>query len=702
MKVEKSHRSVAVALFFVVVLGPLAAQVAAQPAELPHRTEPYDWSSGRHFGTGDVLGDGAKAAELAFQDVISMPGSPWIQLKFDRTRLGNKSYLEITSLLDGATQRLDAKGLRQWHHQSAYFNGDAVEVRLFVGPQDYAVSVGVSEVVVGEWATPDNKSICGVDDRIASNEGRVARIDPIGCTGWIASNGKLLTAGHCLGGSGNTTLSFNPPASLSNGTVQFPGPEDQYSIDQSSFQFTNGGVSNDWGIFSVFNNSQTGLQPIQAEGSFNVRQDLGPSNIRITGFGVDSGSTNQTNQTHVGPNTGSSGTTMRYATDTTGGNSGSPVVDEATGESVGIHTHGGCASGNNSGTSFFNANLWAALDIGGGGGPTVDCPAGSIDFDTLALTSYSNQNATNSTTVEDDGDILLLEGNTWVRSTQTFNITANTVIDFEFASGSQGEIHAIGFDNNDTLNDNPRHFQFWGTQNWTGTGKIDLTPKYSGGGDFQSYSVPVGQSYTGNMFLVFTNDKDSGTLNNESRFACVQVREVGSSCDVNESFESGLGGWITSGNCATGTFTTGSPDLVTNGGVTTQLSGAQSGSSALFTQPNTGGAGVNDVDGGECVATSPVYNVTANSDVSAWYYHGQRDAGDDPAGDWFFLEVSINGGAWQTLVNFGDVTSNAAWTEATTTASSGQTVQLRIRTADGSAAGDLVEAGLDNVTICGQ
>ncbi len=139
---------------------------------------------------------------------------------------------------------------------------------------------------------------------------------------------------------------------------------------------------------------------------------------------------------------------MRYAADTQGGNSGSPVVDEATGEAVGIHTHGGCSAsgGNNNGTSFFNSNLWAALDIGGGGGGPgpVDCPAGSIDFDTLSLTSYSNQNATNSTTVEDAGDILLLEGNTWVRSTQTFNVTADTVIDFMFASGSQGEIHAIG------------------------------------------------------------------------------------------------------------------------------------------------------------------------------------------------------------------------------------------------------------------
>ncbi len=688
-------------LLVLAMLVLLAAPAFAQTSELPRRVEHYDWTSGRHDGTADRSSDGVGPALLADRDIIAIAGAPWIQLRFGHTNLASGSYIEITSVLDGATQRLDAKGLAQWNHQSAYFNGDAVEVHLFVGGQDRGVQVDVSAVVVGEWGVAD-RSICGVDNRIASTEPRVARIDPIGCTGWNVSNGKYLTAGHCLaGGSSNQTLSFNPPASLPDGTVQFPGPQDQYSIDQSSFDFANGGVGNDWGVFEVFNNTQTGLSPFQAQGSFDVRQDFNPANIRITGFGVDSGTTNQTNQTHVGPNTGSSGTTMRYAADTTGGNSGSPVIDEATGEAVGIHTHGGCASGNNSGTSFFNNALWTSLDAGGGGGgPTIDCPAGSIDFDNLPLTSYSNQNATNSTAVEDDGDILLLTGNTWVRSTQSFNVTSSTVLEFSFASSSQGEIHAIGFDENDTLNDAPRHFQFWGTQNWTGTGQIDLNPTYSGGGAFQSYSVPVGQSYTGSMRLVFTNDKDAGTLNNQSRFACVRLVDQGSSCDVTESFEGGTGGWTTSGTCTTGTFVSGTPDAVTNSGVTTQVGGAQSGSNALYTQPNGGGAGTNDVDGGECVTTSPTYTASSNADLSIWYFHGQRDAGDDASGDYFVLEQSINGGAWQSMVSIGDVTSNAAWTEATTSVTSGSTVQLRVRVSDGAGPGDLIEAGVDNLSIC--
>lgn len=172
-------------------------------------------------------------------------------------------------------------------------------------------------------------------------------------------------------------------------------------------------------------------------------------------------------------------------------------------------------------------------------------------------------------------------------------------------------------------------------------------------------------------------------------------------CEVEESFESGMGGWTTGGSCSTGTFITGTPDQVVNGGVTTQLGGAQSGSSALFTQPNTGGAGSDDVDGGECSATSPIYSVSSASDVSLYYFHGQRDAGDD-AGDGFNLEVSVNGGSYQTLASLGDVASNAAWTLQTFSAAAGDTVQIQVRAADAAAGGDLVEAGIDNLKICAQ
>ncbi|MCP4662096.1 MAG: S8 family serine peptidase [bacterium] len=335
--------------------------------------------------------------------------------------------------------------------------------------------------------------------------------------------------------------------------------------------------------------------------------------------------------------------------------------------------------------------------------PVSGCAAGSIDFSSFTLTSYADQNVANGVAVEDGGDTLHLTDNTWVRSTATFAVTANTVIDFDFASSAQGEIHAIGFDADDTLNDEPAHFQFWGTQNWTGTGRIDWNPKYSGGGAYQSYSIPVGQYYTGTMYLVFTNDNDAGS-GNEGLYQCVRVYETTPpDCDVEEGFEAGAGGWTNSGSstCSTGTFVAATPTEMVNGGVTTQVGGAQAGSNAWFTATNSS-AGSNDVDGGVCITESPVYNVTVASDVSVWYFHGQRDAGDDASGDYFYLEASVNGGAWTSLASYGDVTVNASWTEVTTTASAGDTVQFRVRVSDGSSTGDLVEGGVDSVSICAQ
>ncbi|MFK7848540.1 MAG: PKD domain-containing protein [Rhodothermales bacterium] len=360
-------------------------QATAQTAPAPKHMQPYTMSSGIQQAEGTTV-------RRAFSEVVRVSNAPWLRLMFNDANLGDASYLVLTSVADGASQRLDASGLNQWENTSAYFNGDAVRVELHVAPGDEDVYVSVNEVMVGDFGAPVSStplSQCGpVDDRIASTDPAVGRILDIGCTGWIITNGKYVTAGHCLDASASflDVLQFNVPISLSDGTLQHPGPEDQYVIDTSSTLFVNGGVGDDWGTFEVFNNSETGLQPIDAQGAaYSVVQDLGPATIRITGFGVDSGTENQSLQTHTGPSAGSSGTTMRYQTDTTGGNSGSPVIDEATGVAVGVHSHGGCTTsgtGNNSGTSTFNTAFWDALDVGGN-----SIPSASFTVSTSLLTA---------------------------------------------------------------------------------------------------------------------------------------------------------------------------------------------------------------------------------------------------------------------------------------------------------------------------
>ncbi|MEM8963216.1 MAG: hypothetical protein AAGD38_17155, partial [Acidobacteriota bacterium] len=214
------------------------------------------------------------------------------------------------------------------------------------------------------------------------------------------------------------------------------------------------------------------------------------------------------------------------------------------------------------------------------------------------------------------------------------------------------------------------------------------------------------QYYTGSsFFLVLVNDKDAGALNNNSRFRNVRIFEDtpgGGSCTVDDDFEGGAAGWSTSGTCSTGTFVLGTPSQQTNSGVTTQVGGAASGSNALFTATNTS-AGNADVDGGECVVTSPSFSVSAASDLDINYFHGQRDAGDD-ANDYFVLEYSTNGGSsYSSIVSIGDVQNNAAWTAAPTTSiPAGSNVIVRVRVSDGAGPGDLVEGGIDDLAICDQ
>ncbi len=347
----------------------------AQPAEIPYHFEPYKLESGFFDGSNQV----GNTVEV-YSATVRIDDYPWMGLHFSKADLGRESYLIITSLKDGLWQKLDANSIEQWNNYSAFFNGNTVEIQLFAAPFDQNVFVNIDEITVGDWATGNLiESICGPDDdRIASDHPATGRLVNVGCTAWIIPNGKIVSAGHCLDNASQVNvLEFNVPFSLPDGTIQHPGPEDQYPADVSTIVFSQGTIGNDWGVFEVFPNPITGLMPREAQNAFfTLVQDLGPDSIRITGYGVDGpppgfgngprDSTNQTQQTQSGPNAGSSGTTMRYVTDTQGGNSGSPVIDEASGFALGVHTHGYCTSsgGNNRGTSLFNTAFWAAVDSG--------------------------------------------------------------------------------------------------------------------------------------------------------------------------------------------------------------------------------------------------------------------------------------------------------------------------------------------------
>ncbi len=370
----------------------------------PYRVEPFELDSRGHASL-------QTAVPGNFRQLIQIPGAVWLRLHFSEYDLGRNSTLIITSLQDGGDQRLDSRSLPQWENATAVFNGDAVEIELHADPNDEGVYFVLDSVVVGEpqdaptteaglnGDEPSTESLCGSDNRVASTDARVGRLYFGGCTAWLISNGRLLTAGHCVdldpdqGGPGlpdgvldlSGVVEFNVPLSQPNGTTVAADPDDQYPINTSSvvwrFDGEGQGLGKDWAVFTVGPNSNTGLTPFQAQGGFFRTTNGNPSagnTIRITGMGLDNtppGSTgnrnaqNFTNQTstggYVGESVSGNDIWHRYAVDTTGGNSGSPIIWDSNGFTIGIHTNAGCnsdGSGANNGTSFEVNALESAID----------------------------------------------------------------------------------------------------------------------------------------------------------------------------------------------------------------------------------------------------------------------------------------------------------------------------------------------------
>ncbi len=379
-----------------------AGKVFRRPAVLT----PYPMHSGVHDGGADWT--------LAYQDVVHVTDADWVRVYFEDFDLGEASYILLRSLRDDAEQRLDARTIRGWMGSSAFFNGDTVEIELYVAPRERGVFFTLAGVKAGGWIEPPfyrpgvpaqsspDRTLCGPDNRVASGESRTGRVTYLfgsglspGCTAWLLSNGSLATAGHCVdfdpdasgGNCGpqlpdgvvetaflNGVIEFNVPSSTSGGTPVLSAPEDQFPVDAvSGFNYDGcgQGLGKDWAIFSINRNTTTDENAHFGRGFFRPTLVVPSSGntIRITGYGTDSGSANQTNQTSTGPYDSHSFSGIdwwhTYQVDTTGGNSGSPIIRVSSGHTIGIHTNGGCqsnGSGANSGTSFAHVPLQVGLN----------------------------------------------------------------------------------------------------------------------------------------------------------------------------------------------------------------------------------------------------------------------------------------------------------------------------------------------------
>ena len=194
------------------------------------------------------------------------------------------------------------------------------------------------------------------------------------------------------------------------------------------------------------------------------------------------------------------------------------VIDALTGEIVGVADTAGLYSvtvtvdDGNGGTDSATF-VWTICDPNGG--------CDTLDFNVYVTESYAGQDRNQNVSVEDGGATIVLDDNTWRRTTQTFEITAGTVLEFDFESTTEAEIQGIGFDDTNSITAD-RVFKLFGTQDFSPF-IVDFETYTIGG--VVHYQIPVGQYYTGSaMHLVLVNDDDAGAGSN-SRFSNVRVFE---------------------------------------------------------------------------------------------------------------------------------------------------------------------------------
>ncbi len=347
-----------------------ARQGQQRPA--PGRRTEVQRDSGRLSHSGD-------GPRVVYSTTVSAPNASWLRVALGEvlltgdTETERASYVLLTSLTDGATQRLNAEQVRQWGRMSAYFNGDAVRVEVVAFPGPGENRLVVDSVIAGAERGGNTDSLCGSsDDRVLSSDSRVARILTGGgvCTGFIISDSSrcMLSAGQCAPGAGSV-VEFNVPLSSSTGVMTHPGPENQYAVDVSSIQSA-GGPGNDWAYFGVYANSNTGLGAAAAQGvAFPIASAPVPASqtLWITGFGVVSApivaAWNQVQKAGTGPYVGLAGTVLRHQVDTTAGDNGAPIT--LAGQAIGINNGDGCVDpvggSFNVGTAMQSAGLQAAL-----------------------------------------------------------------------------------------------------------------------------------------------------------------------------------------------------------------------------------------------------------------------------------------------------------------------------------------------------
>jgi hypothetical protein len=162
----------------------------------------------------------------------------------------------------------------------------------------------------------------------------------------------------------------------------------------------------------------------------------------------------------------------------------------------------------------YNYKFMAAQTLG-----TFNINVGIIDpgsnlvassLSTIKNSDFSGYTSGGNGTVQvsDAGSTIQLSGNIWTKLNFAYNVTPYTVLEFQFRSDAMGCDHEIGFDNDNnywnTDWNKPTGFKLYGTQTWPGW---NLALNNYSGTEWKSYSINIGQLYTGVIQYLFFNNQ---------------------------------------------------------------------------------------------------------------------------------------------------------------------------------------------------
>ena len=269
--------------------------------------------------------DSSSESSLEVLTEVNESTSTFIRLYFKGTQLGRQSYL-LLEATDGAKQQLRNEDLENWSFSSAYFNGSNVKVSLFSGKGELnKVFINAIKVSDGKIQTSNRITTGGRENLTnqstninsainydlnpyAAAVGRFTDGNDSYGTGWIAPNGAIVTSHDAVHGVTHLDwdiIEFNVPPSNSYGSVNHPGPEDQYPVKYHSetqsiigFNFKrkhhyslenedNGSWNTTWGILEALPNS-TGMRPGERQQQFfRIAPNLGSFTLKTVDVWVD-------------------------------------------------------------------------------------------------------------------------------------------------------------------------------------------------------------------------------------------------------------------------------------------------------------------------------------------------------------------------------------------------------------------------------